>query len=264
MKSLEALAQGTPAQILFEAALGTGPASLQEVISRSRLEPAAAEAALQELLEAGTLVPLEAGISSDRNDLLVISLPHWNTMREKFAQIVESYHAQYPLRRGIPREELKSKLKLSARVFNAVLNQLLGEESLAERSSLIATPGHEITLDSSQQAKAHALRQKFEQNAFSPPGVKELQQETGEELLNALIEADEFISVSSDVIFRRPDYDFMVQQIRKEIQEKGKITLGEVRDLFKTSRKYAQALLEHLDSIGITVRDGDFRKLRKK
>jgi hypothetical protein len=37
-----------------------------------------------------------------------------------------------------------------------------------------------------------------------------------------------------------------------------------VRDTFNTSRKYAQALLEHLDSIGETVREGDFRKLRKK
>ena len=56
----------------------------------------------------------------------------------------------------------------------------------------------------------------------------------------------------------------MVDRIKKAIQQKERITLGEVRDLFNTSRKYAQALLEHLDAIGITVRDGDFRKLRKK
>jgi len=37
-----------------------------------------------------------------------------------------------------------------------------------------------------------------------------------------------------------------------------------VRDLFNTSRKYAQALLEQLDQTGVTMRDGDFRKLRKK
>jgi selenocysteine-specific elongation factor len=48
------------------------------------------------------------------------------------------------------------------------------------------------------------------------------------------------------------------------IKENGKISLAEVRDTFNTSRKYAQALLEHLDSIGETVREGDFRKLRKK
>jgi selenocysteine-specific elongation factor len=56
----------------------------------------------------------------------------------------------------------------------------------------------------------------------------------------------------------------MVDRIQKEIQQKGSITLAETRTLFNTSRKYAQALLEHLDAIGVTVRDGDFRKLRKK
>ena len=88
--------------------------------------------------------------------------------------------------------------------------------------------------------------------------------EAGEEIVNALIELDELVPVSNDVIFRKQDYDSMVMKIRETIKQDGKITLAEVRDTFKTSRKYAQALLEHLDSIGETVRDGDFRKLRIK
>ena len=39
--------------------------------------------------------------------------------------------------------------------------------------------------------------------------------------------------------------------------------LPEVRDMLDTTRKYIQALLEHLDSIGVTMRAGDARKLRK-
>lgn len=264
LKSLESLAQGTPAEVLFEAALATGPASLREVVSRSRLEPAAAEIALKELLEAGTLIPLEDGAPFTDSDMLVIPLPHWTTMHVKISEIVASYHSNYPLRRGVPREELKSRLKLSARVFNAILNKHVHDGLLAERSALIAMPGHEIQFDSSQRARVNTLMQKFSQNPFSPPGVKELQQETGEELLNALIEAGELTPVSPDVIFRKADYDFMVERIRAEIQQKETITLGEVRDLFKTSRKYAQALLEHLDAIGVSVRDGDFRRLRKR
>jgi selenocysteine-specific elongation factor len=54
----------------------------------------------------------------------------------------------------------------------------------------------------------------------------------------------------------------MVEKLRVTIQQKGQITLAEVRDLFNTTRKYVQALLEHLDSIGITLRDGDARKLK--
>ncbi|MEO5887904.1 MAG: SelB C-terminal domain-containing protein, partial [Anaerolineales bacterium] len=95
-------------------------------------------------------------------------------------------------------------------------------------------------------------------------GVKEIRQgDVGEEILNALLEMDELKMVSPDVIFRRVDYDFMVMQIRAKLTENGRITLAEVRDLFNTSRKYAQALMEYLDAKGITTRDGDFRKLSK-
>jgi selenocysteine-specific elongation factor len=52
-------------------------------------------------------------------------------------------------------------------------------------------------------------------------------------------------------------------KIRAKLTENRRITLAEVRDLFNTSRKYAQALMEHLDAKGITTRDGDFRKLSK-
>ena len=54
----------------------------------------------------------------------------------------------------------------------------------------------------------------------------------------------------------------MKAQVKSALIEKGRITLAEVRDLFGTTRKYAQALLEHLDATGVTIRDGDFRKLR--
>ena len=40
------------------------------------------------------------------------------------------------------------------------------------------------------------------------------------------------------------------------------LTVAQVRDHFTTSRKYALALMEHLDAIGVTVRDGDARRLK--
>jgi selenocysteine-specific elongation factor len=264
LKSLESLSQGTPADVLLEAALALNIASIQEVVTRSRLEAATAESALQELLLTNSLIPLEEGSPTITSDILVIPLPHWNRLHQKVMEIIESYHRTYPLRRGIPREELKSRLKLSARVFNALITNYYLRNILKDSSNFLAKPDHEIQFDSGQQAKVQALIRRFEQNPFSPPSMKELQTEVDQEILNALIESNELITVSSDVIFRKRDYDSMVDRIKKEIQQKEKITLSEVRDLFSTSRKYAQALLEHLDAIGVTLRDGDYRKLKKK
>ena len=53
----------------------------------------------------------------------------------------------------------------------------------------------------------------------------------------------------------------MTAQVRAHIEQHGPITLAQARDLFGTSRKYAQALLEHLDRLRITRRTGDERTL---
>ncbi len=264
LKSLESLSQGTPAEILFEAALALNAAPIKDIVSRSRLEASNAEAALQELLITNSLIALEEGTPNITSDVLVIALPHWNVLREKTIQIIEAYHKNFPLRRGIPREELKSRLKLSARLFNSIINKLMAAGLLAENGAFLAKSEHEITFDNGQQIKVRALNRKFEQNPFSPPSVKESQAEAGDEVLNALIEMGQFILVATDVIFRKQDYDLAVTKIREMLLQNEKITLAEVRDLMKTSRKYAEALLEHLDAIGVTIRDGDYRRLKKK
>ena len=264
LQSLETLSQGTPADVLLESARTLNIASIKEVVARSRLESVDAETAIRELVAVGSLIPLEAGTLLSTGDLLVIGRPNWAALQEKILQTVESYHTQYPLRRGIPREELKSRLKLSGRSFNAAINKLITDHSLTDYAAILAKPEHEVKFDPGQQAKIQTLMHNFEQNPFSPPGLKESQADVGEEILNALIEMGELIAVSPEVIFRKPDYGFMVARIKKELEQKEKLTLGEVRDLFNTSRKYAQALLEHLDAAGVTLREGDFRKLKQK
>jgi selenocysteine-specific elongation factor len=264
LKSLEALSQGTPADILLAAAQASNIAAVKEVVNRSRLEQQESELALSDLLKDGSLILLEEGTPTVTSNLLISAFPQWNALHEKFLQTVQSYHQNYPLRRGIPREELKSRLKLTPREFNAVINKMTRDGFLADYSAFLAKPEHEVRFDNSQQAKIQALMLKFEQNPHSPPNVKDCQAEVGEEILNALLELNELVAVSPEVVFHQRDYDVMVDEIKKEIQRNEKITLGEVRDLFHTSRKYAQALLEHLDALGITVRNGDFRKLSGK
>ena len=48
------------------------------------------------------------------------------------------------------------------------------------------------------------------------------------------------------------------------IERDGSITLAGLRDELGTSRKYAQAYLEHLDGEHITLRRGDERVLRRR
>jgi selenocysteine-specific elongation factor len=84
----------------------------------------------------------------------------------------------------------------------------------------------------------------------------------GEDVFSALLEFGDLKAVSNEIVFRKTDYEKMVEKIRTICRQKGQINLGEVRDLFSTSRRYAQALMEYLDNVGVTVRSGDYRKIK--
>jgi selenocysteine-specific elongation factor len=262
LKSLASLAQGTPPDILFEAALTLHAVPAKELIKRSRLDQPTAESAIEGLLADGRLISLPEDAHRDISDPFIIALPHWTALRTKALQAIEAYHKSFPLRRGIPREELKSRLQLQPRLFNSAARKLVADNAVIEMVGLIGLPGHQIKFDPIQQAGIQALMLKFSENPFASPSIKESQREVGEEVFNALLEAGDLIAVSQDVVFRKQDYDSMVTMIQQTLQQNRRITLAEVRDLFNTSRKYAQAMLEHLDAIGITAREGDYRKLK--
>lgn len=277
IQSLEALAQGSPADVLVQASLALGPSPIKEVVKRARLEtlpqsPSGSDtgrgvqnaaAALEEALSSNQIVALETGDPSPSSELLIIAQIQWSMLRDQARQIVEAHHRNFPLRRGMPREELKSRLKLTPRVFNASVRKLTAEGVLTEAGAWVARAGHEIRFDAGQQAAIKHLTSQFAQAPYSPPTIKECQAETGEEVFDALVEQGEFVTVSSEVVFRKSDYDEMLAKIRQAIQVKGQISVADVRDLFDTSRRYALALMEYLDSVGVTVRDGDSRRLKK-
>ena len=265
IQRLEALAGGSPADVLLQALLASGAASLREVVARSSLEREAATGALQELIDQRQLLAIEnrdRELSID-SDILVTTPGFLEQMAARVAQEVESYHQANPLRRGMPREELKSRLKAPVRLYNATLEDLVRKQVLEEDGPLIFRHGHEVQFNPAQERAVNGLIARFEKSPYTPPSVKEAAAEVGEELFNALVDLGRLVPVSGEVVFRREDYERMVAEVKGLLGANGTITAAQVRDHFNTSRRYVLGLLEHLDAIGVTVRQGDVRLLKQ-
>jgi selenocysteine-specific elongation factor len=243
--------------------LALGIAPLQDVINRSNLDTATAKGAAQELFASGELITFEGASGAvPPPQSLIISNSYWGVLKRQALQELTDYHKTYPLRPGIPREELKSRLKLSSRLFNLILPKISSEGDLDEDGSLVRLDGFKIQFTPQQQHSVDGLLARFAASPFSPPTVKECQAEVGEELLNAMVEVGWLVPVPPDVVFRKQDYELMIAEIIKLLNQKQTITAGEVRDHFNTTRRYVLALLEYMDSQGITVREGDARRLK--
>jgi selenocysteine-specific elongation factor len=85
-----------------------------------------------------------------------------------------------------------------------------------------------------------------------------------ERALEQLVAAGLVVRIKPDIHYPAEKLDELRERITRLAAPQGEITLGQLRDLLKTSRKYAQALLEHLDGAGITVRRGDIHVLLKR
>ncbi|HEY2006654.1 MAG TPA: SelB C-terminal domain-containing protein, partial [Solirubrobacteraceae bacterium] len=107
---------------------------------------------------------------------------------------------------------------------------------------------------------AHQLEQRLRDGGLEPPLDSELDPDD----LAALREAGSAIRVSRNLHYHR---DALAQARERIIalagRHGGAITLATLRDELGTSRKFAQALLEHFDSEKLTVRRGDEHVLRK-
>lgn len=264
---LEALAQGTPGDILLQALLALGAAPLKEVLVRSNLDEIAQANAVEELLQSGQLINLERSQTSlQQAEDLVISQQLWEQIQERCLRELEKHHRSFPLRAGLPKEELKSRLKemtkSSPRLFNACLRRLVSMGLVVEIGHLVHLPDHQIRFTPAQENRIQALLKSFQAAPYAPPTIKECQAQVGEDVLAALVDLGRLVQVAAEVVFRREDYEGMVEQLRRLVQKNGPVTVAQVRDHFNTSRKYVLAFLEHLDASGVTVRDGDVRRLK--
>ncbi|MFC2055342.1 selenocysteine-specific translation elongation factor [Chloroflexota bacterium] len=283
LTNLKALAQGTPAEIVLSGVQSLGAGTPVQVTERTNLDLDLVIAASQELVSGNAVQVLdsktpasiaqseqqpddEGNIAVIGRDTLLVSNALWGQIASKAIREVETYYENYPLRRGISRQELKSRLsritKASPQLFNYAMHKLIADGELEESGPFVCRAGHEIQFSESQKREVEELLQRFEETPFAPPSVKECQEDVGEEVVNALIELDRLAAVSPEVVFRQEDYDSMVVEV-SQLMDGGKtLTVAQVRDHFSTSRKYALAFMEHLDAIGVTVREGDERRLK--
>lgn len=265
---LETMAHGSPEEVLLQSLESQQPGEARELVKRCGLPAEAAAEALNTLLSEGQIIilsgrqPATAIQQPAASNQYLISRSGWQSLIEDLSAVLRGYHQQYPLRKGMSRQELKSRSRLEGRIFNEVMSMAAREGKLVEEETVVRLPQHEVKFGPAEQRKVDALLAEFRRNPYTTPSVAECEAQVSAEVLNALIEQGKLFRVSEDVIFLTETYEEMVDRIVARIEREGSITVAQVRDMFGASRKYALALMEHLDERKVTKRVGDERVLR--
>jgi selenocysteine-specific elongation factor len=247
IQNLKVREEGTAAEVILALLEEKQPLELSSLRAHGNLPADDVQSGISDLVRQGKVVSVGPAFWTKTG---------WEGLAKSAAGIVEDYHHKFPARTGVPRVEISSRLKLGS-YSAAVLQRFINEGVLADQGANVSAPSHRIQLTPAQQAKIDAFLRSLAQNPYSPPG--DLMPEA--DLLNLLVEQHEVVKVSGGVVFSVSAYNEMVEKVVAHIKAHGKVTLAEVRDMFSTSRKYAQAFLEHLDERKITRRVGDERVL---
>lgn len=263
LSQLETKLRGTPDEILEQALVAGGIGTLSDAFARSGLDAAVAQSAVAVLAERGDLVVLERAEPAYGPNVLAVALVTLNRLLQSATDLLATYHESHPLKPGLSREEVKSRLKLSTKAFNAFVSWAAARRGLVESGTWLKLPEHIIRLSEEQDTRVKRLLDVYGRDPYNTPSIKDSVGMVGEDVLAVLFERGVLVQVSTDVAFLGSTYVEMTAQIRRRLEEQSTITVAQVRDMFLTSRKYALALMEHLDVLGVTIRKGDERALKR-
>jgi len=186
----------------------------------------------------------------------------WRSIAGRAGDELAAYHAAYPLRSGMAREELRSRLGVSPASFPVVIEGLVRDGRVVERNGSLAAPEHAVELgESGPQAE---LLRILGADPFTPPSLQEAMRQSGagEELVRALVQRGDIVRVSDDVAFTEGAFDSAVAMVKEIVAVSGSVTVAQLRDRMGASRRPVLALLEYLDAQRVTRRVGDSRLLR--
>ena len=248
--------QGTGGDVIISVAEQWGPCDMTTLSQRTNLPREEVSQRVSQLTEDGHIVTL--GDFGTDSDAVVYSAQGWDILKSKVASALQLYHTHYPLRQGVPAQEIRSRLDLSQPVYQRALVRLVDESIVVDERQSLRLPDHEITLTEKMEEEASAYLNSLQKDPYSPSADAKVSQE----LLSVLIDQGKVVRVADGVIFAASAYKEMTDRIVEYLKAQGSITVADARTMFDSSRKYILPLMEHLDQQQITRRNGDERVLR--
>jgi selenocysteine-specific elongation factor len=230
----------------------------------SNLRRAAVERIIEGLLRDKTIFIFDSEKRS------FIHIDYYDKAKEKIQAALGDYHRRFPLKQGMMKEELKSRLSvvIRERLFNQILDVLVKEGLIAREKDIIRMENHKVELFQDQQLVLDRIEEIYKKNGLEPPYFKDLDkdiiQKGGRDLLEIMVKDHTLVKVKEDLYFHHTAIAGLEERLVKFLEEKGEITTPELKAITGVSRKYMIPLIEYFDKIQITVRVGDKRVLRKR
>lgn len=216
------------------------------------------ETDLAELQEAGQILTFPM-----RKDVYVWHRADYQTQKDRVKELLNAYGEAHPYRYGMKKAELQGACfkQMKPIVFDKVIEQMEADEVLKRKDEFVSRPTFEIRRDALYEKTSRFLLETFERAGYDflryseiqAPGVEPAVQD---DILSVLLEEKQAVKVMEDLYTLFSLMEEAKKKILEKLKEDRMITIAQVRDMFRTSRKSAKPILEYMDGIKVTKKTG--------
>ncbi len=209
------------------------------------------------LCASGAVVPIGRDVFLDAE--------YVKKLRKETLAVLADFHKKNPLKGGMKREELRSRILPDVRLgdVDSLLDHFIAKGSIKEVKGLISVASFKVEAGERLQKLMDSFAAQYQKAGFAPPGTDELIAASGEkqaaQVLDAMLADRMLVRLDAQIYMDAACYDKALALCYELIEQKGSVTLGEFRDALGTSRKFAVALLEQFDRQKLTKKVGDAR-----
>lgn len=240
--------------------------SFTDLAIMSNLSTKQLETAVQTLMSARKILQI------DKDQRIFVHRKSIQKLQQDIDAYLERYHTTYPLKAGMPKEELKSKLPrvAAAKIFTMVLNRMLKDGDITQEGETVRLSGHKVALAEDLTGFKNKIVAIYRDSLLQPPYFKEviktLNMDAGraKDVLNLLLNEGTLVKVKEDLYYHIDPLTGIQEKLVDYLIKNDEIETPRFKDMTGASRKYVIPLLEYFDKKNVTIRVGDTRKLRQK
>jgi selenocysteine-specific elongation factor len=233
-----------------------------EIARRLGWPPARAAASLAEIAAGQRLIEVPEGPGRARRWIAPAAVQR---VTERSRRVLREHFQKDRLAESMPKAEAVRRILRgrAAELADVYLGWLEAQKVLAVHGDQVTLPGRSAQLTGEESRLSAAVVERFEQAALAPPSPGELAQELGakpqilEGVIRHLIARGQLAKLPNGLILASA----ALAGLRRDLLSTSwdRFSIGDFKDRFGLTRKWAIPLLEHLDSTGATRRMGDDR-----
>ncbi len=218
----------------------------------------------------GALGPLlEEGRAYQANGRLFAGQIRRRT-REMLLEALGGFHEGWPLRQGMPLEELRQVVPgpMGERLAEGGLKELMEEGRIRREGGWAALAGFRIELSADQEALREDLRKQLARGGLAPPTIRELKEGVAdasalEPVLQIMEEEGEVIILENELAFAAPAVREGGEAVIEALAGAEELGPADFREVLDLTRKHLLPLLRYFDTAGITTRLKETRRVAK-